>query len=311
MNDQMFELRGRLDRRTQSIIAIGGGVLTIFVWWILVQFHLVKTSIMPSPGAVLQAFPYLLTHNVAGRFNWDVAAGSIFGWHFTYPVLIKWHVWWIFAYPTLELFTPGSLFSNFGLSLRLNLMAYAEAIAIALPLGYLIGLMPPAKAACKWWLDALRYLPLTAALGLFILWFGISTNMKLQFLTLGTLVYLLPAVAVRVDEVDPVYDQTAITLGASKWQRVMKVFVPDVLAAISLDLLNLTAISWTYIIVVEGINRGEGGIGSMFYMAQRQGRVDWIFALLLLLLTFGFVWDKLWRNGDRRVFPYKYLRGNR
>jgi NitT/TauT family transport system permease protein len=185
-------------------------------------------------------------------------------------------------------------------------MGYLEAIVVSIPLGFLLGLFPLFKKLSSKYIDAIRFIPLTAVTGLFIAWFGIETNMKVQFLAFGILVYLLPVVVQRVQEVDNIYLQTAYTLGASKWQIIRTVFIPSVLAKISDDIRVLVAISWTYIIVAELINK-SGGIGAMIWTASRQSRIDKVFALLIVIILIGIAQDKLFDWIDRRLFPYKHL----
>ncbi|HLF65959.1 MAG TPA: hypothetical protein VI603_19510, partial [Saprospiraceae bacterium] len=68
----------------------------------------------------------------------------------------------------------------------------------------------------------------------------------------------------------------------------------------------LTAISWTYIIVAEGIS-SEGGIGSLIWrVGLRQGRVDKVFAMLIIIMVIGVLQDRFLVWLDRQFFPYKY-----
>jgi NitT/TauT family transport system permease protein len=149
-------------------------------------------------------------------------------------------------------------------------------------------------------------MPLTALTGLFIAWFGIEDAMKVQFLSFGIVVYLLPVVIQRISEVEKVYVDTIYTMGASKWQTVKEIFVPAVLSRISDDARVLVAISWTYIRVAELINKSAGGIGALCYTAARQSRIDKVFALLLVIVLIGFAQDKLAGWLDKILFPYKY-----
>ena len=154
--------------------------------------------------------------------------------------------------------------------------------------------------------DAIRFVPLTAVTGLFILWFGIGTTMKVSFLAFGIIIYLLPVIVVRIDEVKDVYLKTVYTLGASDWQTIRTVYFPSVMSRISDDIRVLTAISWTYIIVAEGIG-DQGGLGSLiFRTGQRMGRVDKTFAILILIILFGEFQDKVFAYLDRKFFPHKY-----
>lgn len=205
-----------------------------------------------------------------------------------------------------DLFNDNELLRNAGLSIGLNVGGYLEAILIAIPIGFIIGLMKFPRWGFNWQIGAVRYTPLTAVIGLFIVWFGIGTGMKIHFLAFGILVYLLPIIVQRIDEVGDVYLKTVHTLGASDWQALKTVYFPSVLSRLSDDIRVLTAISWTYIIVAEGVG-SQGGIGDLIWKAGlRQGRVDKVFALLIVIIIIGIIQDKIFVWLDRELFPHKY-----
>ena len=79
-----------------------------------------------------------------------------------------------------------------------------------------MGTFPAVKHFFASVLDPLRFLPISALVPLFIVWFGIEETQKIMFLFVGTVVYLLPLVVEAVEEVDDVYLQTATTLGATQ-----------------------------------------------------------------------------------------------
>jgi NitT/TauT family transport system permease protein len=205
-----------------------------------------------------------------------------------------------------ELHFKDAMVRNLGYSLYLNFSGYIEAIIVCVPLGFLIGLFPLFKGLFSRQVDAIRFIPLTAITGLFIVWFGIEDLMKIQFLAFGIMVYLLPVVVQRVDGVENVYQQTAFTLGASTWETIRTVFFPAVFSKLFDDIRVLVAISWTYIIVAEMVNK-TGGIGAMLYSAARQSRIDKVFALLFLIVLVGFVQDKIFKALDKKLFPYKHV----
>ncbi len=205
-----------------------------------------------------------------------------------------------------ELYDGDGLVKNMMTSIYLNFMGYFEALAIAIPLGFIIALTPPLRLLFSKPIDTLRFLPLTAVTGLFIAWFGIGNSMKIHFLAFGILVYLLPVIIQRIDEVDDVYLQTVYTLGASKWQTLKTIYFPSVLSKLSDDTRVLVAISWTYIIIAEMLN-STGGLGSLiFKVGQRQGRIDKVFALLIVIILIGFLQDRLFVLLDRLLFPFKH-----
>ncbi len=204
-----------------------------------------------------------------------------------------------------ELHYRDALIRNSFFSIKLNFLGYLVATVIAIPLGFVIGLFPLFRSLFNRPVDAIRFLPLTAVTGIFIAWFGIDTDMKVYFLAFGIIVYLLPVVVQRIDEVEKIYLQTVYTLGANKWQTIITVFIPNVMAKLSDDIRVLVAMSWTYIIVAELINK-TGGLGGLAWEAQRQSRIDKLFAILLVIILIGFLQDKLFKLIDKLLFKHKY-----
>ena len=206
-----------------------------------------------------------------------------------------------------SLVNDNELFYHVGRSVAINMSGYIEAILLVIPIGFSIGLIKWARWGFQRQVDALRYIPLTAVIVLFIFWFGIGVSMKVHFLAFGILIYLLPVMMQRIDEVDDVYLKTVHTLGATDWQVLRSVYIPSVLSRLFDDIRVLTAISWTYIIVAEGINSNQGGIGTLiYYTGQRQARYDKVFALLIIIMLIGVLQDKIFQWLDRQFFPHKY-----
>ena len=203
------------------------------------------------------------------------------------------------------LWFENALLKNTLHSLKLNVLGYLESVVVAVPLGIFIGLISVVRAFSGRYIDALRFLPLTAITGLFIAGFGIDDNMKIQFLAFGIGIYLLPTAVTRVLGVEDVYEQTAYTMGATKWQMAKTVFIPAVLSRIFDDIRVLVAISWTYIIVAEMLN-STGGIGSISYLLARQGYYDRVFGILIVILLIGVAQDRLLVALDKWLFKFKY-----
>jgi len=208
------------------------------------------------------------------------------------------------SFPSLHF--EDELVRNSFYSIKLNILGYIEAFLIAIPLGFIMGLFPIARVSTDKYVKALRFVPLAAATGVFIAWFGIGDNMKIQFLAASIVVYLLPVTIQRVDDVEKVFVQTAFTLGANKQQTIFSVFVPAVLSKILDDTRILVAISWTYITIAEALNM-TGGIGALAVQCARKSRIDKVFAILFLIALIGFVQDILFQKLDKMLFPYKYI----
>jgi NitT/TauT family transport system permease protein len=205
-----------------------------------------------------------------------------------------------------ELMQKDYLIYNIGYSLKLNFLGYGFATILALLFGFTLGLFSMSNRLFEKPVSAVRYLPLTAMLGLFIAWFGIEDMMKIQFLAFGIFVYLLPTIVQRIKEVDQIHIDTVHTLAATKWQTIKTVQFPSAISHISDDIRVLVAISWTYLIVAELVNK-TGGLGALIYTCARQSRVDKVFAILVLFVIIGILQDRLFIFLDKILFKHKYV----
>jgi len=208
------------------------------------------------------------------------------------------------AFP--QLITDKNLVGNTCFSIGLNLAGYVLAILFSIIIGFTVGLFPIFKGLFRNHIDAIRFIPLAAVTGIFIKWYGIDVPMKVAFLATGIIIYLLPVIIQRIDEVKDVYLKTVYTLGASNWWTIRTVYFPSVLSRLFDDIRILTAISWTYIIVVETINANGGGIGALIYNARRFARMNELFALIILIIVIGIIQDQIFKYLDKEFFPHKY-----
>lgn len=303
----LFKLRGELSTQQRIILAILGGIITLSIWWGLAEALAQKRPVVEGELKVLpSSFDTLITK--AQRDSMlrqdSLLQARATSFEKVYPILP----------PPLKVLSSYSrliqddgLIGNTSRSIWLNLQGYIWALLIALPFGFILGLLPLFRGLFSRQIDALRYLPLSALTSLFIVWFGLEDTMKVAFLAFGILVYLLPVIVQRIQEVEDVYVQTAFTLSATNWQTIRSVYIPAVLSKVMDDIRVLTAISWTYIIIAELLNR-QGGIGGLIFIKSKMGQIDKVFAILLLIILIGFIQDRIFSYIDKRICPHKYLK---
>lgn len=183
-------------------------------------------------------------------------------------------------------------------------LAFFLAALVAIPLGLLMGTYPPVKNVIEPLSGPLRYLPISAVYPLFILWFGIGDTMKVIFLFVGIVVYLLPLVIESVMNVDEVYLDTAYTLGAKPRDIVLRVLLPAAWPGIFEAGRVLYGVGWTYVILAELIH-AEYGLGYLLTQAQRRQHIDWIYALILVVLLLGVGTNYIFVLTGRRLFAWK------
>ena len=205
---------------------------------------------------------------------------------------------------TLQLFIEHDLGLAIWVSTRRILIAFALASAMALPLGILMGSFEVVNRIFEPIMAPLRYMPISAFIPLLILWFGIYESQKVAFLFLGVFVYLLPVVVTAIRVVPEELVQTALTLGASRWQVIRTVLLPAALPEIFDSFRVMNAISWTYVILAEAVNP-EHGLGYMVELARTHQKASWSFAGLLVIGGIGLLTDLLIRACSGVLFRWR------
>ena len=205
---------------------------------------------------------------------------------------------------TLQLFIQYDLGTAILVSTRRIAIAFLLASALALPLGVLMGAFDPINRFFEPIMAPLRYMPISAFIPLLILWFGIYEKQKIAFLFLGVFVYLLPVVVSSIRLVPEELVQTALTLGASRFQVVRTVLVPAALPEIFDSFRVMNAIAWTYVILAEAVNP-EHGLGYMVELARTHQKASWSFAGLLVIGGIGLLTDALIRVISSVLFSWR------
>lgn len=309
MFNNLFKLRGSIDNKAAWILSVAGFVIVILLWILAAEWlskDIIKMTDIPETQITDKTYfqkDSLLVAHYDQLEKMDEAKLKTFGLskQKVYPLLPS-PLNVLKAIP--ELIQKDNLAGNAWYSIKLNLLGYLIAIIIAIPLGFLLGLIPLFRGLFSKLIDSVRFIPLTAVTGIFIMWFGLGSEMKVLFLAFGILVYLIPVVVQRIYEVENVHLNTVFTLGANAWQTITTVYFPYVMSKLIDDIRVLTAISWTYITIAEMLNKG-GGLGELIWMAKRQSRIDKAFALLIIIVLIGIVQDRIFYYLDKFLFPYK------
>lgn len=206
-----------------------------------------------------------------------------------------------------SLWFERALTRNLAVSFSRVLAGFAVGVAIAFPLGLLMGSFTKVKAMFNPIAVFGAYLPIPALVPLTMSLFGTGEKQKIAFLALAFVIYLLPLIVQAVDDVDDVYLKTAATLGADTSQIVRKVLLavswPNIYQALRFGF----GIGWSYIILAEMVDIGKG-LGGIIIISQRRGPREHIYLVLLVIVAVAFLTDKLWATAGRILFPYRERR---
>ena len=200
------------------------------------------------------------------------------------------------------------LLNDTAISMYRVCLGFALSAALALPLGLLIGAFRPVEALLEPLTDFVRYMPAVAFIPLVMLWFGIGESAKISIIFIGTFFQMVLMVAENVRLVPRAQIETALTLGADRYEMIRLVLLQSAKPAL-LDTLRITmGWAWTYLVVAELV-ASNSGLGYAILKAQRFLKTDTIFGGIILIGLIGLLLDQAFRWLHRRSFPW--LHGHR
>jgi NitT/TauT family transport system permease protein len=203
-----------------------------------------------------------------------------------------------------ELWFDRALTRNLAVSFLRVVEGFALAVAVAFPLGVLMGAFTKVRAAFNPLTVFGAYLPIPTLVPLTLSLFGTGELQKVMFLALAFAIYLVPLFVAAVDAVDDTYLKTAYTLGANRTQAVGRVLLPiswpEIFHAMRLGF----GVGWSYILLAEMVDVGRG-LGGIIITSQRRGPREHIYLVLLIIVAVAFLTDKLWQAVGRWLFPYR------
>ncbi len=206
------------------------------------------------------------------------------------------------------LFTERGFASDVLASLKRILISFGLAVAIALPIGVLMGSFPTVSAFFNPLVSAFRYLPAPAFIPLLLMWLGTGDTQKIALLMLGVIWFLITLISDATRQTPVDFIETSRTLGGSRRIILWTVILPASLPGIVDTCRQMLAVSWTYLVIAE-IVAATDGIGAMIMRARRFVHVDDIMAGILVIGLLGLTCDLLFRGLHWLLFPY--LRRNR
>jgi NitT/TauT family transport system permease protein len=199
--------------------------------------------------------------------------------------------------------TERGFLTDIGISIYRILVSFALACAVAIPLGILMGSFKAVDAFINPFVSAWRYLPAPAFIPLLLMWFGAGEGSKLALLFIGVIFFLITLIMDHTRAVRAELIETAMTLGADRWQILSTIVLPAVAPKIVISMRQMLAVSWTYLVIAE-IVASTTGIGAVMMRGQRFLKVDEIMAGILVIGIVGLMFDFLFRLAHQLLFPY-------
>lgn len=207
-----------------------------------------------------------------------------------------------------SLWFDRALTRNLFVTIKRLSLGFGLAAAVGIPLGVLCGCFSRINAFFLPLSLFGRNIPLAALVGLTFSLFGIGELQKVMFIFIACVAFILSDTAGAIREVGAQYIDTAYTLGANRWQVIMKVLVPLAMPSVFNSLRLLFGLAFGYIMLAETIKLGSeaGGIGDIINVSMRRGPREHVILVLLIIPIVALAIDRILFWIQSELFPHRF-----
>ena len=201
---------------------------------------------------------------------------------------------WTVLVETWALLLDGGFGPVIGRTASTMAVAFGVSAVVGVALGLALARAPLADRAVSPYLIGLQSLPSAVWIPVAVIFLGASSQAVLAVTILGA----LPSIAIgardAVHAIPPILLRAAQTLGAQGRTLLLRVVVPAALPGIVSGLEHGWAFAFRSLVAGELIIGASGaGLGFFVATARDEGRVDHLFAAVLVIMLLGVAVDRL------------------
>ena len=195
------------------------------------------------------------------------------------------------------------LWSDTAASLERLLIALGLSALLGVTFGVAIGVIPYLRATFAPFVAALSLIPPLAILPILFIVAGLGELAKVLLIVIGVAPVIVRDLAFRIQELPSEQMIKAQTLGASTWQLILRVVLPQTWPRL-IDALRLSlGAAWLFLIASEAIASTDG-LGYRIFLVRRYLSMDVILPYVAWITLLAFTMDALLRLLRSKVFPW-------
>ncbi|UFM63274.1 ABC transporter permease subunit [Paracoccus sp. MA] len=249
---------------SSAIISLVTALALIALWFLVTGMGWVRPLFLPAPAAVWGKFVLAATEGVSNS--------------------------------TLAQHTLASLGRVLG--------AFSLALAIAVPVGILMGVNRVIRGLLDPIIEFYRPLPPLAYLPLIIIWLGIGEFPKVFLIFLAIFAPMAIAARAGVRSVSIEQIHAAYAMGASKLQVIFHVILKAALPEIFTGMRIGIGVGWTTLVAAEMV-AAHRGLGFMVLNSAEYLASDAVIMGIIVIGILAFAFDLLIRRIERALIPWK------
>jgi len=243
--------------------------LFLFLWQLLPSFGIVNKQVIPPLLDVINSFPELFSYN--------------------------------------NTYIPGGFNHHLYLTLFEVAVSYIISIAVALPLGFILGYYTILRDSFEPLIYILYSIPSPLLYPAIYLIFGLGYPSKIALGILLGLFPLLINVIAGFRNLEQIYFSVALSYGANEKQIFTKIILPGIMPSLMSGLrLSLSGV-FIGVIVGQILASSDGGLGWVISFTAENFAVTQMFAAILITMLLVYLLLQTFEIIERKIF-YRYLR---
>jgi len=223
----------------------------------------------------------------------------------------------VFPLPSTVLGQAVSLAANsaFVAAVGSTMAAWAEAmaitIAIAVPAGVLLGVLPKVESAVRPVIEFLRPLPSVVLVPLVVLIVQDNTGTEVVVIVFAAVWPVLINTVYGLREVDPAAKETLRSFGFGPLAVTWRVSLPSAAPFIATGVRIAASLAFVVAIAVELVGVGMSGIGAFAGQAQGGSSTDAVAVMIAVAIwagIIGLILNGVMVGAERRAFRWHHVR---
>lgn len=179
------------------------------------------------------------------------------------------------------------------------------ATAAALLVGLVLGVLPPMRATFGPLVTGIAVIPPIALLPILFIALGLGETAKVALIVIGIAPVMVRDITAHVAALPREQIIKAQTLGASSWQIMIRVALPQAMPRLFHAVRLALGPAWVFLISAEAI-ASDVGLGYRIFLVRRYLSMDVIIPYVIWIALLAILMDGALTLLGRRIFPWAH-----